>query len=105
MNEVALTQSSLSILLLFSVSSFFPLAHWDRESEQVLNMVLCAYMHMQASAKMSVHVDTLNTTTTYHHHLPPPPTTNACEPLTVFIMNNLAFCQLALKSVPAGSLF
>ena len=40
---------------------------------------------MQVSAKMSVCVDTLNTTT------------SACEPLTVFIMNNFAFCQLALK--------
>ena len=41
---------------------------------------------MQVSAKMSVCVDTLNTTTT------------TCKPLTVFIMNNLAFCQFALKS-------
>ena len=96
MNEVAATQSSLSILFLFSVSSFSPLAHWDRESEQVLNMVSCVYIHMQVSAKMSVCVNTLNTTTT---------TTTTCAPLTVFIMNNLAFCQLALKSEPAGSLF
>ena len=93
MNKVAVTQSSISILFLFSVSSFSPLAYWDRESEQVLNMVLCVYIHMQVSAKMSVCVDTLNTTTT------------TCEPLTVFIMNNLAFCHLALKSEPAGSLF
>ena len=93
MKEVAVTQCSLSILFLFSVSSFSPLAHWDRESEQVLNMVLCIYIHMQVSAKMSVCVDTLNTTTT------------TCEPLIVFIMNNLAFCQLALKSEPAGSSF
>ena len=55
-------------------------------------MVLCVYVHMQVSAKMSVCVDTLNTTTTF-------------EPLTVFSMNNLAFCQLALKSEPAGSSF
>ena len=70
-----------------------PLAHWDRESEQVLNMVMCVHIHMQVSDKMSVCVDTLNTTTT------------TCEPLTVFIMNNLAFCQLALKSEPAENLF
>ena len=93
MNEVAVTQSSLSILFLFSIFSFSPLAHWDRESEQVLNIILCIYIHMQVSAKMSVCVDALNTTTT------------TCEPLTVFIMNNLAFCQLALKSEPAGCLF
>ena len=55
-------------------------------------MVLCVYVHMQVSAKMSVCVDTLNTTTTF-------------EPLTVFSMNNPAFCQLALKSEPAGSSF
>ena len=48
---------------------------------------------MQVSAKMSVCLDTLNTTAT------------TCEQLTVFIMNNLAFCQFALKSEPAGSLF
>ena len=64
MNEVAVSQSSLSIPFLFSVSSFSPLSHWDRESEHVLNMVLCVYIHMQVSAKMSVCVDTLNTTTT-----------------------------------------
>ena len=92
MNEVAVTQYSLSLLFLNSVSSFSPLAHWDRESEQVLNMVLCVYIHMQVSAKIPVYVDTLNTTTTF-------------EPLTVIIMNNLAFCQLALKSEPAGSSF
>ena len=92
MNEVAVTQSSLSTFFLFSVSSFSSLAHWDRESEQILNMVLCVYIHMQVSAKISVCVDTLTTTT-------------ACEPLTVFIMNNLVFCQLALKSEPAESLF
>ena len=40
---------------------------------------------MQVSAKMPVCVDTLTTTT-------------PCKPITVFIMNNLAFCQLALKS-------
>ena len=86
----------------FSVSFFSPLAHWDREWAS-LNMVLCVYIHMQVSAKMSVCVDTLNTTTTTkHHHLT---TTTACEPLTVFIMNNLTFCQLALKSEPTGSYF
>ena len=85
MNEIALTQSSLPILFLFSVYSFSRFAHWDRESEQVLNMVLCVFTHMLVSAKMSVCVDTFDTTTT-------------CEPLTAFIMNNLAFCQLALIS-------
>ena len=68
MNEVAVTQSSLSTLFLFSsLSSFSPLAHWDRENEQVLNMVLCVYIHMQIFAKMSVCVDT---------HTPPPPDVN-----------------------------
>ena len=83
MNEEAVIQSSLSLLFLFSLSSFSLLAHWDRESEQVLNMVLCVYIHMQVMS-----VDTFNTITT-------------CEPLTVIIMNDLAFCQLALKSEPA----
>ena len=92
MNEVAATQSSLSILILF-LSLLSPPLLTGTESEQVLNMVLCVYIHMQVSANMSVCVGTLNTTTT------------TCEPLTVFIMNNLAFCQLALKSEPAGSLF
>ena len=55
-------------------------------------MVFCVYVHMQVSAKVSVCVDTLNTTTTF-------------EPLTVFSMNNPAFCQLALKSELAGSSF
>ena len=40
---------------------------------------------MQRSAKMSVCVHTLNTTTTTY------------ESLTVFILNNLAFCQFALN--------
>ena len=53
MNEVAVTQSSLSILFLFYVSSFSHIALWDRESEQVLNIVLCVYIHMQVSAKIS----------------------------------------------------
>ena len=68
---------------------------------------------MQASAKMSVCVDTLNTTTTcepltvfiMNNLADTLNTTTTCEPLTVFIMNNLAFCQLALNSEPAGSLF
>ena len=93
MNEVVVTQSSPTLFFLFSFFSFPSLAHWDRESEQVLNMVLCVYIHMQVSVKMSICVDTLSTTTT------------TCELLTIFMMNNLAFCQLALKSEPAGSLF
>ena len=54
---------------------------------------------MQVSAKMSECVDTLTPPQ------PPNTTTTACKPLTVFITNNLAFCQLALKSESAGSLF
>ncbi len=47
---------------------------------------------MLVSAKMSVCVDTFNTPTT-------------CETLTAFIMNNFAFCQLAVISEPAESVF
>ena len=87
---------SLSLFSLLSPSPPCSLGH--RESEQVLNMVLCVYIHKQVSAKMSACVDRLTTTTTTT-------TTTTCEPLTVFIMNNLAFCQLPLKSEPAGSLY
>ena len=51
---------------LFPPPPTFP--HSDRENQQVLNMVLCMYIHMQVSAKMSICVDTLNNNTT-------------CEPL------------------------